>query len=102
MELLKLEDIYKLEFAKFMHRAEFRNLPKNFENYFTRIEDMHRYNLRSVKNKTFYTKQTNTSKYNNWLTNSGVRLWGTISSEMKELCLKTFSNKYKQFIIESY
>ena len=90
MELLKLEDIYKLELAKFMHRAESKSLPENFESYFTRIETMHSYNLRSIQNKTFYTKSTNTAKYRNWLTNSGVNLWKNISSEMKTLPYKSF------------
>ena len=102
MDLLKTEDIFKLELAKFMHRAESKNLPENFENYFTRIENMHSYNLRSVKQKTFYTKATNTAKYKNWLTNSGVTLWQSIPTDMKKLSYKNFANKFKQNVIESY
>ena len=102
MDLLKTEDIFKLELAKFMHRAESKNLPENFENYFTRIENMHSYNLRSAKQKNFYTKPTNTAKYRNWLTNSGVTLWQNIPSEMKKLSYKNFAKKYKQNIIELY
>ena len=102
MELLKIEDIFKLELAKFMHRADSKNLPENFENYFTRIESMHNYNLRSIQNKTFYSKTTKTAKYRNWLTNSGVDLWQSVTSEMKKLPYKNFAEKYKQNIVESY
>ena len=102
MELLKIEGIFKLELAKFMHRADSKNLPENFESYFTRIESMHSYNLRSIRKKTFYSKATNTTKYKNWLTNSGVNLWQGVSSEMKALLYKSFANKNKQNIIESY
>ena len=102
MNLLKIEDIFLLELAKFMHRAHSKNLPSNFETYFTRIEDMHNYNLRSIKNKTFYTKSTNTAKYRKWLTNSGVELWKTITPELKNLSYKCFSQKYKQNIVDSY
>ena len=102
MNLLKIEDIFSLELAKFMHRAHSNNLPSNFETYFTRIEDMHNYNLRSIKNKTFYTKSTNTAKYRKWLTNSGVELWKTITPELKNLSYKCFSQKYKQNIVDSY
>ena len=63
---------------------------------------MHSYNLRSIRNKTFYTKSTNTLKYKNWLTNSGVDLWKGVSSELKKLPYKSFANKYKQNIIEAY
>jgi hypothetical protein len=102
MGLLKLEDIFKLEIGKFMHRAETKSLPENFENYFTRIENMHSYNLRSINRKTFYAKPTNTTQYKNWVTNSGVRLWEGISAELKVLPYKSFTKKYKQHIVESY
>ena len=102
MDLLKIQDIFELELGKFMHRAQSNELPENFKNYFTRIENMHSYNLRSIKTKTFHTKFTNTSKYKNWLTNSGVELWKNITPEMKELTYKSFAAKYKQNIIDSY
>ena len=63
---------------------------------------MHSYNLRSIRNKTFYSKSANTAKYRSWLTNSGVNLWQGISSEMKKLPYKSFADKYKQNIIDSY
>ena len=102
MDLLKIKDIFELELGKFMHRAQSNELPENFEKYFTRIENMHSHNLRSIKNKTFYTKHTNTAKYKNWLTNSGVELWKNIAPEMKKLPFKSFSAKCKQNIIDSY
>ena len=102
MDILKIQDVYKLELGKFMHRAQTRNLPENFENYFTRIENMHNYNLRSIKNKTFFTKSTNTDKYRKWLTNSGVELWRKMNSEMKNLPYKSFAKRYKREILDSY
>ena len=102
MDLLKLDDIVKLELGKFMHRAESKSLPENFENYFTRIENMHNYNLRSINRKTFYTKSANTTKYKNWVTNSGIRLWEEISPALKKLPYKNFAKSYKQQILESY
>lgn len=46
MKILKVEDIFRLELAKFMHPADSQNLPDNFESCFTRIESMRNYNLR--------------------------------------------------------
>ena len=93
MQLLKIEDFFKLELAKFMHRAEAKNLPENFENYFIRIENMHSYNLRSVRNKTFYSKSAKTSKYRNWLTNSDVDLW--------QLLLQILKNYHMQALLKN-
>ena len=102
MNILKIEDICLLELGKFMHRVNSNDVPSNFENYFTRIENMHSYNLRSIRNKTFYTKHVNTNKYKNWLTNSGVNLWEKIDPEMKKLSYKVFAKKYKEYIVDSY
>ena len=102
MDLLRIKDIFELELAKFMYKAEANELPENFDKYFTRIENIYGYNLRSISNKTFYTKYVNTTKYKSWLTNSGVELWKNITPEMKKLPYKSFSTKYKQNIIESY
>ena len=102
MEILKLQDVFKLELGKFMHRAHSKNLPENFENHFIRIENMHSYNLRSIRNKTFYTKATNTIKYRKWLTNSGVELWKNLDPEIKNLPYKAFAKKYKKEILDSY
>ena len=102
MDLLKTEDIFLIELGKFMHRAHSNNLLSNFEAYFTRIENMHNYNLRSIKNKTFYTKSTKTKRYKKWLTNSGVELWKNIAPELKNLPYKSFTQKYKEIIIKSY
>ena len=85
-----------------MHRAYNKDLPQNFDVYFTRIEDMHSYNLRSIHNKTFYSKTSKTKKYRQWITNSGVDLWQNIPAELKLLPLKTFSKQYKNTIIEAY
>ena len=93
MNLLKIEDIFLLELGKFMHRANSNNLPTNFDAYFTRIENMHSHNLRSIKNKTFYSKFSKTNKYKNWLTNSGVDLWKKIDPGLKTLSYKGFAKK---------
>ena len=102
MNILKLEDIKKLELGKFMHRAHSKQLPENFENHFTRIENMLNFKLRSVKTKTFFTKSTNTEKYRNWLTNSGIQLWKDLNPELKSLPYKRFAKQFKNDILVSY
>ena len=102
MDILPIEDIYKLELGKFMHRVHAKNLPENFENYFKRIQNMHNYPLRSIRNKAFYPKSTNTAKYQNWLTNAGVELWWDLDPGIKNLPYKSFAQKYKQNLLDTY
>ena len=102
MNLLKTEDIYKIEMAKFMHRLYHNELPNAFNIHFTRIDSMHKYQLRSVKSKVFYTKTAKTKQYKSWLTHAGVELWGQIDPSLKELSLKSFSLQMKKDIIAAY
>ena len=53
LNLLKLNDIDKLELAKFIHKLYNNNLPLVFQNGFTKIEKIH----------TYVTKRTNKSNY---------------------------------------
>ena len=54
MKILNIDDIQNLELAKFMHRAANNKLPPTFTSFFTKIENMHNYPLRSIKTKTYY------------------------------------------------
>ena len=51
-DLLKLENIYKLEMAKLMHRFVNKALPPKIQNLFTEIQTMHRYHTRSSRVST--------------------------------------------------
>ena len=102
MNLLKTEDICKLEMAKFMHRLYNKELPNAFNEHFTRIDSMHTYNLRSVKSKVFYSKFARSNQYKSWVTHAGVDLWSKIDTSLKELSLKSFSLQFKKDIINSY
>jgi len=59
--LLKLNDIYKLELAKFMHQLFNHKLPQPFESLFTQIERIHSHGIKQqYKQKYFFqglTKQ---------------------------------------------
>ena len=102
MEILKVQDIYKLEVGKFMHRAKSRNLPETFDNHFIRIENMQSHPLRSININPFYAKPTNTAKYRKWLTNYGIELWNNFDPELKKLSYKCFSVRYKTNLLDLY
>ena len=102
MHILKLEDIYKIELAKFMHNSVNDKLPPAFLHFFTKIQDMHSYNLRSTKSKVYFTPRCRTAKYRNSFKHTGIKLWENIDSNIKKLKLNTFAAKLKTSIIECY
>ena len=60
MKILKVEDIYELEIAKFMHSYYHGKLPKNFDNYFKNASNHHKYNTKSIVNDNYYVERVNT------------------------------------------
>ena len=52
--VLKLEDMIKMEKAKFMFKYNNKMLPISFDNYFLKLEKVHKYNIRQkIRNECF-------------------------------------------------
>ena len=59
LNLLKLNDIYKLELAKFMHKPYNNNLPIVFQNRFAKIEKIHTYVTRRTNKSNYFLSRVN-------------------------------------------
>ena len=102
INLLQLKEIYKLELAKFMHKAYYKALPECLNNMFTRINTVHRYPTSSSTNRVFYQHRTMTVAYRNWVSSAGVDLWATIDSSLRECNFFIFRKRYREYLINSY
>ena len=47
LEILKIQDLFKLKIAKFIYKCLNKNTPINFQNWFTLATQTHNYNTRS-------------------------------------------------------
>ena len=54
LNLLKLEDPYKVELGKFMYLYYNKKTPKIFNSSFKKITEIHSYNTRQVSHSTFF------------------------------------------------
>ena len=95
-ELLKIEEIDKLELVKFMHCAQHNSLSTNLQNLFSSSEYVHKYPTRVSKMRSFYSPRANRNIFNKWITIEGINLWQKFDNELKNLNLKIFSRKYKK------
>ena len=102
LNLLKLKDLYRLELAKFMHKANNNALPECLNNMFTRISNVHRYPTRCSNNRVFYQHFALTASYRNWISSSGITLGESINHDMRNLTYYSFSKIYRNFLVESY
>ena len=52
--ILKIEEMHKLEIAKFMHMYDNNKLPCIFNEYFKTLTQIHKYNTRNHNNTKYY------------------------------------------------
>ena len=61
-QILKINDLYKLEVAKFMHQLSNKSVPISFEKYFVRATSIHRHSTRTSERKDYFLPQFATSR----------------------------------------
>ena len=83
LALLKLQDIYKLELAKFMYQLSFNKLPKIIESAFPKIENIHNHNIRHTYNTKFFLSRVSKNAARNQLSFKGIKLWQSIPDRIK-------------------
>ena len=103
LNFFKLEDIYKLELAKYMYKLHHRYLPSSLMNSYTKIESIHIRNTnRQVENISFYKPRINRSSGKNLLVYRGNSIWNAIKNFIKKLNWYSFKKQYKKHFIETY
>ena len=100
MNLLKFDDIYFLETAKFMHKCTNGLLPDSFESYF--VKKQYSFNLRSTASNPYRKQRTNTNAYKRWLVNHGLEVWEKLDHVIKALPFCTFKYEVKEKILNDY
>ena len=95
--ILKLEDMFKLELAKFCFKYKNNLLPKSFNHFYTATNSIHNHNTRKSSNNLFVTRQ-NTSK--DFLASLGSKLWNQIPMQIRSLdSLQIFSINLKEHFL---
>ena len=84
INLLKLNDIYKLELSKFMHQLLSRDeTPPVFDNNFFIVKQSHSYDTRQLKRNTYFLPRVSKSIVHNYLAVRGSKLWVTLDESLK-------------------
>ena len=102
LQILKINDLFKLETAKFMHQFSDKSLPAPFEKYFTRTTFVHRHSTRKSERNDYFLPHFSTSRLQRSIKFSGVKIWNSIPNKLKNLSLKNFISEYKLHLINQY
>ena len=98
--ILTLEQMFKLELGKFCFKFHQNVLPYSFNNYFTAISDIHRYNTRNFKNRFYIHKQLKQTGLKT-LSFMGAKFWNTIPNKLKkQKSIYAFSKHLKKHLLK--
>ena len=88
LQVLKVEDIYQLELAKFMYQLHHNQLPKNIYHSFRKINTIYQHETRLINSTAYYRPRKNKLFSQKLFCHRGSKLWGNL--EFKENALGFF------------
>lgn len=102
LRILKLIDLIYLFNCNFMFEFHHNLLPPRFDNWFDLVSSKHNYNTRLAAKTSFYLPcvRTNYGKFN--MRYRGAGIWNAISEDLKHESFRTFKNKVKENLLQSY
>ena len=104
LQILKLEDIYRLYISFFAYECVNNITPIHFSDYFTQISEFHQYNTRSASHDDLFLVRKNTVQYGLCsICFNGVKSWNTILTDVRNSpSISIFKKKLKKFLLDSY
>ena len=99
LSILKINQIYRWDTAKFIFKVDKGVVPDNFIDFLPKIN--HTYNTRSKAKMQFKLSSPQTEIGKLSVKFFGVKLWATLPTHLKEITdAKAFSKEYKKELLE--
>lgn len=101
LNTLNIFDINKLQTAMLMYRFESNKLPNSFASFFTKNNEIHKYDLRSATQYRPIKPKLDINKFS--ITYTGPKLWNLLSQDLTQSkTIKSFKLNYKNKLIAKY
>ena len=95
VDFLKLQDVYELERAKFMHNLFKNKLPKLCNYNFTIMDKIHDYSNKKTNISNHFLPRVSKSAGQNKIEFSGAKIWKEISENLKNKLFSSFKKHFK-------
>ena len=102
LRILKVEHLYDLEIAKFMHGHFNGELPECFLNYFQRTGTRHNYYTRATENLLYDPIPCRTSRGQRSIQFYWPKVWNDIPLSIKNISKINFKREFKSLIFSLY
>ena len=100
LEMLKLNDIYKLQVGKLMYKVKNETLIGN--NTLIKTSEIHNYNTRLAGSLNYFIPQKRTCVGKRSFSFNGPKIWQNIPLEIKNSTTGCFKYKLKKLLLDSY
>ena len=101
-QTLKLKDMTKFEFAKFIFKFKNNMLPLSFNNYFVDLNKVHKHNIRQKSVGGYYHHAFDSEFGRKRSHHACLKEWESILLAQKNCAFAEFKNNYKSVILERY
>ena len=99
LDILTVENIFRLQLLKFSHQWHKKQLPSIFDEYFHYASDVHSYHTRNATKGNFYKARFRTNAGKKTISALAVDCWRQLPTEMKNLSFFSFPKKVKQYLL---
>jgi len=84
-QILNINRVFKLEISKLMYKINFRLIPKQFIDLFTKIEDIHSYHARQRSSIECAIPRTKLKIAQKSFTYTGIGIWSSIDPTIRSM-----------------
>ena len=100
LNILKLEDLYKLQISRIMHQINSNSYKGSYN--LKLVKKVHQHTTKFSEATNYYRQSATLCITNQALGTVGTKLWSEVPPDLKKLNYKLFVSKYKQFLINKY
>lgn len=100
LNILKLEDVYKLQMGKLMHKHYKNKISTS--NHLTSISSIHSHNTRSMLNGNYYLPSVRTNLGKTSFCFNGPKVWNSFPDTIRNSSDFMFKRNLKKHLIEKY
>ena len=93
LQILKLDDLYQFELAKFMHQYTHNKLPIRFCNYFTYSSNSYCYSTRNFSKDHLLLPRFSTTRTHKSIKYVGAKLWNSLPETLRHLSYNLENSK---------
>ena len=99
-KVLPLQFMYFECISALMYDVRNKVAPKNIQNLFSNVSDIHSYRTRSSTSNVFHIKSSRTDHLKNSFSRFGARVWNEIPHSFKELPKRVFKQKLHETLLK--